>query len=171
MARDTSISLQPASGSGTTAPTRIVRDPNVIEPPTSRSRSFALAAPRTASPERSADVTSARTSDDTNGPYAAGSTENASIGISKGGVGRSTTEPSAACDDVIQRVSPAPTPVVPSDGALPPRAGMPAGSEPVIQASQASRTCAAGRAPVAVGVGAAAVRTGARRTGSAAHPP
>src|SRR6476661_1301668 len=144
---DTNSSLQPTTGSGTTAPTSIVRAPNVIDPPTPRWRSRALDVPSTASPERNARVTSSRTFSGTNGAYAAGSTEKASIGIAYGGVGRSTTFPSPSWEAVIHRVSPATTTVVPSGVVAPALASMPGGSEPVIHASHASGICAEGSAP------------------------
>src|SRR3990172_3083347 len=136
-ARDTSISLHPATSSGTTAPTCTVPPSNVSEPPTSSLRSRALDLPSTALPSESAARTRSRYASGRKGAYASGSTANASIGIRYGGSGRSTVVPSASWDADIQRVSPATMTTAPSAGVVAACRANPGGSEPEIHASHA----------------------------------
>src|SRR5436190_6745058 len=98
--RLTRSSDQPTASSDAIAPTRTVTPPNDIVPPTPILRSRADDSPSTASPFRRAPTTASRWSAGKNGAYRLGSTANASIGISYGDGGRSTTAPPASCDSV-----------------------------------------------------------------------
>src|SRR5512141_1133455 len=161
--RDTSISLQPATSSGTIAPTVTEPVARSIVPPTSIRRNAALEEPSTAVPSFNARVTVSRYAAGMNGAYASGSTENASSGISYGAVGLSIVWPLASSDERIQRVSPATITVVPSAGVRATRVENPGGSEPETHASHAGGISS----DAAVGDGVAVCEGWPERVGAA----
>ena len=140
--RFTSISDQPTTSSGATAPTWTVTPPKEIEPPGPSLRSSDEVRPRTASPLSSAVTIASRWARGRNGAYPVGSTAKESSGTSYGGVGWSTTAPFSSWEAVIHLVSPATTTVRVSPSALRIWSRNPFGNPPVIQASHAGTGCA-----------------------------